>query len=281
VGGGGWGLGGRLRGARGALEGGSGGGWGLHSGQPADAASSHLGRRRWGLSRTFLSLSPSFSPPAKPPETPQVSAVISVITAFPALTNLTGLNQITQDDESGTSSKVTGLYEAASRLIHNNTLVGVQKSSTLTTLSAISSSSHAAGRPVEAGDKIVLNWRFRGIGSATCTHDGVSVANAPGGKCVSPLSITAKDFGSEDTRHSVVVTFTDVCGRVRKADFEYTQQGVKTLSPAEVLNDDGSIKIVGGGLRGAIANGAGRVGAGAAGAALAGAAGAAALLLAL
>jgi hypothetical protein len=174
-----------------------------------------------------------------------MSAVISVITEYPALTNLTGLNQITQDDESGTSSRVTGLFEAASRLIHNATLVGVQKNSTLTTLSAISSSSHAAGRPVEAGDKIVLNWKFRGIGSATCTHDGVAVANAAHGKCVSPLTINARDFGSEDTRHTVVVTFTDVCGRVREAEFEYTQRGVKTLSATEVLNDDGSIKIVG------------------------------------
>jgi hypothetical protein len=206
--------------------------------------------------------------------------VISVITQYPALTNLTGLNQITQDDESGTSSNVTGLFEAASRLIHNATLVGVQKNSTLTTLSAISSSSHAAGRPVEAGDKIVLNWKFRGIGSATCTHDGMPASNAANGKCVSPLTITAKDFGSEDTRHSVVVTFTDVCGRVRKADFEYTQQGVKTLSAAEVLNDDGSIKIVGGGSTRGLDNAAPSRGRAAAAAAT-GAAAAAALLLAL
>lgn len=29
----------------------------------------------------------------------------------------------------------------------------------LTTLSAISSSSHSPGQPVQAGDKIVLNWK--------------------------------------------------------------------------------------------------------------------------
>ncbi|KIY95900.1 hypothetical protein MNEG_12061 [Monoraphidium neglectum] len=177
----------------------------------------------------------------------EVSAVISIVTQYPALTNLTGLNQITQDDESGTSSKVTGLFEAASRMIHNATLVGVQKNSTLTTLSAISSASHSAGEAVQAGDKIVLNWKFRGIGSATCTHDGQPASNAANGKCVSPLTITAKDFGSAKTRHKVEVTFTDVCGRVKNAGFEYNQEGVKTLSATEALNDDGTIRIVGGG----------------------------------
>jgi len=186
----------------------------------------------------------------------EVSAVISIVTGFPALTNLTGLNQITQNDESGTSSSVTGLSEAASRMIHNNTIVGVQKSSTPTTLSAISSSSHAAGRPVEAGDKIVLNWRFRGVGSATCMHDGLTIANAPNGKCVSPLTITAKDFGEDTTNHEVVVTFTDVCGRSRKAEFEYTQQGVKTMSAAEILTADGSIRLVGGGVGASLLNAA-------------------------
>ncbi|GBF90081.1 hypothetical protein Rsub_02789 [Raphidocelis subcapitata] len=209
----------------------------------------------------------------------EVSAVVSVITGFPALTNLTGLNQITQDDASGVNSGVTGMYEAASRLIHNATLVGVQKNSTLTTLSAISSSSHAKGKPVEAGDKIVLNWRFRGIGSATCTHDGAAVSNAPRGKCVAPMTITAKDFGGEDTRHTVVVTFTDVCGRVRTADFEYTQRGVKTLTATESLNADGSIRIVGAGLAGFHGNGAAPARAAGGAAALLGAA--AALLLAL
>ncbi|KAI8470461.1 MAG: hypothetical protein J3K34DRAFT_420580 [Monoraphidium minutum] len=208
----------------------------------------------------------------------EVSAVISIVTQYPALTNLTGLNQITQDDESGTSSNVTGLYEAASRLIHNATLVGVQKNSTLTTLSAISSSSHGRGEAVLAGDKIGLNWRFRGIGSATCTHDGAPVSNAPNGKCMSPLTITAKDFGSATTRHKVAVTFTDVCGRVKSAAFEYTQEGVKTLSATEALNDDGTIRIVGGGsLGGGAGNGAGARAAGAAAALLGGAA----LLLAL
>jgi hypothetical protein len=177
-----------------------------------------------------------------------VSAVISVVTAFPALTNLTGLNQITQSDESGTSSRVNGMWEAASRMIHNATLVGVQRKSTPTTLSAISSSSHKPGQPVQPGDKIVLNWKFRGVGSATCTHDGMAVANAPSGRCSSPLTITAKDFGADETRHAVQVTFADVCGRVRKAEFQYTQQGVKTLTATEILNRDGTIRIVGGGF---------------------------------
>jgi hypothetical protein len=185
-----------------------------------------------------------------------MSAVVSVATAYPALTNLTGINKITQSDESGLASNVTGLYEAASRLIHNNTLVGVQKNSTLTTLSAISSSSHAKGRPVEAGDKIVLNWKFRGIGVATCTHDGMAVANAPGNKCAPPLTITARDIGADDTRHDVTVTFTDVCGRVRKAEFQYSQKGVKTLTATEILTGDGTVRIVGSGSR-VSGNGAG------------------------
>lgn len=42
-------------------------------------------------------------------------------------------------------------------------------------------------------------------------------------QCVSPLTITAKDFGAKDTRHSVAVTFRDACGRVKNAGFEYTQ----------------------------------------------------------
>jgi len=209
----------------------------------------------------------------------EVSAVISVVTGFPALTNLTGLNRITQADESGASSKVTGLFEAASRLIHNNTRVGVQKNSTLTTLSAISSSSHAKGRPVEAGDKIVLNWRFRGVGNAVCTHDGLTVANAPNGKCVSPFTITAKDFGEDATDHEVLVTFTDVCGRSRKAEFQYTQKGVRALTATEVLNDDGTVRIVGSGGRTLSSGGAGAARSGL----VAGALGAvaAALLLAL
>lgn len=62
--------------------------------------------------------------------------------------------------------------------------------------------------------------RFRGIGSATCTHDGAPLVNAPNGKCAPPLTLTAKDFGGADTRHEVEVTFTDVCGRVRTAAYE-------------------------------------------------------------
>ena len=176
-----------------------------------------------------------------------VSAVVSVVTEHPALTNLTGLNKITQSDKSGTAPKVTGLYEAASRMVHNATRVGVQKASTPTTLSAISSTSHGKGERVEPGDKIVLTWRFRGVGAATCTHDGAAVSNAPNGKCVSPLTVVAKDFGKDDTRHAVRVTFADVCGRVREADFEYTQAGVRTLSATEVVQPDGTVRVVGAG----------------------------------
>lgn len=77
----------------------------------------------------------------------------------------------------------------------------------------------------------------------------------------------------------VGVTFTDVCGRVKNAAFEYTQSGVKTLTATEVLNEDGTIRVVGAGAR---AGGAGNSARGArAGAAAAAFAGGTALLLAL
>lgn len=149
--------------------------------------------------------------------------MVSVMTAYPLLTSLAGLTQITQEDASGEGVK--GLWEAASRQVHAKALVGVQKGSTPTTLSAISSSSHVPGQAVLPGQKVVLNWQFRGVGSATCTHDGQVAANAEDGKCVSPLTVQARDVSSVDTKHSVVVTFSDVCGGVRTAEFEYTQVG--------------------------------------------------------
>jgi hypothetical protein len=173
-----------------------------------------------------------------------VSSTISLITSYPQLTDLTGLNQITQDDESGTSSGVTGLWEAATWQIHNGTVIGVQKLSTPTTLGTISCTSHLGTQAVKAGDKVVLAWRFSGIGSATCTHDGMVASNAPASKCVSPLTVTARAMSTAATRHAVVVTFTDVCGRARTAEFAYTEAGVVAVTPTEVLAADGTIQIV-------------------------------------
>lgn len=74
------------------------------------------------------------------------------------------------------------------------------------------------------------------------------VSNAADGKCVSPLTIEAKDVSAVDTQHFVNVTFSDVCGRSRTADFLYTQSGVRPLTAAEVLKPDGTIqKLVDGG----------------------------------
>jgi hypothetical protein len=72
-----------------------------------------------------------------------------------------------------------------------------------------------------------------------------------------------------------------VCGRVREADFEYRQSGVRALTATEVLTFDGRIKTVGAPGDGARSGAAPRPGARAAAAVAAGAAGAAALLLAL
>jgi len=164
------------------------------------------------------------------------------VTNYPELNSLIGLNQITQEDASG--AEVKGMWEAASRQIHSKTIVGVQKGSTLTTLSTLSSSSHVPGQAVLAGQKVVLNWQFRGVGSATCTHDGFVTSNAADGKCVSPLTVEARDVSATDTKHAVVVTFNDVCGGVRTAEFEYTQAGVVPLTAAETLNADGTISKV-------------------------------------
>jgi hypothetical protein len=172
----------------------------------------------------------------------EVNSVVSVMTAFPQLASLTGLAPIKQDDVSGT--EVAGQYEAAARQLHYKTIVGVQKGSTPTTLSAISSSSHLPGQTVLPGQKVVLNWQFRGVGSATCLHDGQVVSNAADGKCVSPLTIEARDVASVDTKHAVVVTFDDVCGGHKKAEFEYTQEGVRPVTPAEILRPDGTIQAV-------------------------------------
>lgn len=204
----------------------------------------------------------------------EISSVVSVMTEYPQLASLIGLNQIVQDDASG--KDVVGKFEAAARQVHTKARVGVQKGSTKTTLSAISSPSHPRGKRVRAGQQVVLEWQFRGVGAATCTHDGAAVSNADDGKCVSPLTVeAARDVAAGDSRHTVTVTFNDVCGRVRTAEFEYTQQGVKPLTPPE--NPDGSVRLLtdaaknatgGAGLATAVRSGA----AGVAASALAGAA---------
>jgi hypothetical protein len=164
-----------------------------------------------------------------------VSSTVSLITAYPSLVSLVGLNQITQDDESGVSSGVTGLWEAATLQLHDHVQVGVQKASTPTTLSAIACTSHPVSRAVAVGDAVVLTWQFNGIGSATCKHDGEVVSNAAGGTCASPLTITARAFSAAAPTHKLVVTFSDVCGRARTAEFDYTAQvRVLVLGPSNI-----------------------------------------------
>jgi hypothetical protein len=174
-----------------------------------------------------------------------VSATVSLVTGHPQLVNLTGLNQITQDDAPGVSAGVTGMYEAAGRQVYDGVLVGVPRATPPTTLSALACTSHSSASRVAAGEPIVLTWQFRGAGSATCTHDGAPVSNAAGGKCVSPLTVIARSFGASAgaAAHTVNVTFTDVCGRERTADYAYTQAGVTALTPLEFLNADGTIKV--------------------------------------
>ncbi|KIY98911.1 hypothetical protein MNEG_9051 [Monoraphidium neglectum] len=173
-----------------------------------------------------------------------ISASVSLLTAYPLLTDLVGLNMIQQTDEPGVSAGVSGLYEAATLMVHDGALVGVQKSSTLTTLSQISSPSHSSGQAIAAGDNIVLSWQFAGAGSAVCTHDGAVVSNSLGNKCVSPLTVTARAFGSASSKHTVEVTFMDVCGRERVAEFDYTAKGLTVVTQPEVLNTDGTVKII-------------------------------------
>lgn len=136
---------------------------------------------------------------------------------------------------------MSGLYEAATWQIHDHAVIGVQKMTTPTTLSAISCTNSAGTTKITAGDELIFTWQFSGVGSATCTHDGVAVSNVMNNvNCVSPLSITAKDVSSTDTAHTVAVTFTDVCGRERTAQYQYTQTGVKAVTSTEILNSDGA-----------------------------------------
>ena len=69
------------------------------------------------------------------------------------------------------------------------------------------------------------------------------MSNADGDLCTSPLVITAKDVSLASTVHNVAVTFTDVCGRSRTAEFNYTQTGVVAVTPTELLAADGTIII--------------------------------------
>jgi hypothetical protein len=214
-----------------------------------------------------------------------VSATVSLITGYPSLVDLVGLNQITQDDETATGAGVSGTYEAATSVVIDHALVGVQKASTPTTLSAISCANQASVTKVTAGDALELSWKFTGVGSATCAHDGAPVSNAPNGTCVSPLTVHAGDVAAS-AAHKVTVTFTDVCGRTRTAEFQYTAAGVQAVTPTEVLKDDGTIQIItltGGGspTNRTSTGGAGARRAARAGSVVAGALGALALLAAL
>ena len=74
---------------------------------------------------------------------------------------------------------------------------------------------------MQTGSTLKLQWTFNGVGTATCTHDGITVPN-----CKSPLTLQANAITSADTKHSFTVTFSDVCGRVKTANFSYTQKGV-------------------------------------------------------
>lgn len=181
-----------------------------------------------------------------------LSAVASLVTAYPRLVNLSGLNQIEQEDATGAEAGVSGLHEAATRVLFEGSLVGLQRASTPTILSAISCTSHAPSQDVAEGDTVTLEWRFNGAGSATCKHDGAPVSNAPNGKCVSPLNITALPFGdgaaAATAAHAVVVAFDDVCGRRRTAEFSYARTGVTAVTPTEVLNSDGTVSVGGGPL---------------------------------
>lgn len=58
-------------------------------------------------------------------------------------------------------------------------------------------------------------------------------SNAPNGKCVSPLAITAKSLAT-GVKANVTVTFTDACKRVRTAQFSYSTAGVTAVTPTGV-----------------------------------------------
>lgn len=175
-----------------------------------------------------------------------LTAVASVVTAFPRLVDAAGLNRIEQSDATGAEAGVSGLYEAATAVLFEGKVVGLQRASTPTTLSAISCTSHAPKQAVAAGDAVTLAWQFNGAGNATCTHDGAPVSNAPNGACASPLTVTALPFGAgAAASHAVVVAFTDVCGRRRTAEFSYAAAGVTAVTPPEVLNDDGTVTVAG------------------------------------
>ena len=75
----------------------------------------------------------------------------------------------------------------------------------------------------QTGSTIKFEWTFSGVGKATCSHDGVPVPN-----CKSPVTLKANAITTEDTKHAFTVIFNDVCGRVKTANFSYTQKGVVT-----------------------------------------------------
>ncbi len=75
----------------------------------------------------------------------------------------------------------------------------------------------------------MLKWNFRGIGEATCTHDGVPVAG-----CTSPFTLTVLDVAEADKSHTFQVTFTDVCGNDEVAKFTYTQKGITAVSQPNI-----------------------------------------------
>lgn len=52
------------------------------------------------------------------------------------------------------------------------------------------------------GDTITFTWRFAGIGSERCFHDGMELA-----ECASPMQVEANDVSSGSTQHTFRVEF--------------------------------------------------------------------------
>lgn len=63
------------------------------------------------------------------------------------------------------------------------------------------------------GEYASFTWQYLGLGNTTCTIDGRPVFTDPHtGQCAPPLKRKITD----NLRHTLVVTFTDVCGVTRR-----------------------------------------------------------------
>lgn len=51
----------------------------------------------------------------------------------------------------------------------------------------------------QTGDKVVLTWKFRGIGDVACKHDTVAVT------CKSPYTLVVQNVDKTDTAHTFSV----------------------------------------------------------------------------